>query len=36
MTSADAESLFLDTNVLVCVNVAQAPLHQLALQRGGL
>ena len=32
MTSADVESLFLDTNVLVYANVAQAPLHQLALQ----
>jgi predicted nucleic acid-binding protein len=32
MTSGGAEPLFLDTNILVYANVAQAPLHQLALE----
>lgn len=30
MSNEGAESLFLDTNILVYANVAQAPLHQLA------
>ena len=32
MASGGAEPLFVDTNVLVYANVAQAPLHQVALQ----
>lgn len=32
MTNGDAESLFLDTNILVYANVIQAPQHQLALE----
>ena len=31
MASAGAEAVFLDTNVLVHANVAESPLHQLAL-----
>jgi predicted nucleic acid-binding protein len=31
MASADAEAVFLDTNVLVHANVAESPLHQIAL-----
>ena len=31
MASAGAEAVFVDTNVLVHANVAESPLHQLAL-----
>jgi len=30
MAMMDAEPVFLDTNVLVFANVAEAPLHELA------
>jgi predicted nucleic acid-binding protein len=30
MAMMDAESVFLDTNILVYANVAEAPLHELA------
>jgi predicted nucleic acid-binding protein len=33
MASGDAEAWFVDTNVLVYANVAQAPLHTVALTR---
>jgi predicted nucleic acid-binding protein len=30
MAMMDAEPIFLDTNILVFANVAEAPLHELA------
>jgi predicted nucleic acid-binding protein len=32
MAMADAETLFVDTNVLVYASVGEAPLHEAALQ----
>ena len=32
MATPDVETLFVDTNVLIYANVAEAPLHQAALQ----
>ena len=33
MANGDAETWFVDTNVLVYANIAQAPLHTVALAR---
>jgi predicted nucleic acid-binding protein len=32
MATADAEAVFLDTNVLIYANVAESPFHQIALR----
>jgi predicted nucleic acid-binding protein len=33
MANGDADTWFVDTNVLVYANIAQAPLHTVALTR---